>query len=187
MALVVQGRSARQGNANTVFYPLADKQRAGGASVFHDTISGNNSVPGQLGYSAGTGYDQVTGLGSIDASVLVSHWGDAAAGPTFHVAASSSSLLISRGSQNSVGLSVRVSAGFNAPVFFSVSGLPRSVSASFTPATLLSPGSGSSVLKIKSNADACVGSYSAVISVTSQGSMQQIPIKLTCASEVTQR
>ena len=45
MALVVQHTAAREGNANTMFYPLATKQRAGGASVFHDIISGNNSVP----------------------------------------------------------------------------------------------------------------------------------------------
>lgn len=34
MALVVQHMGARQGNANTAFYSLAGKQRAGGASVF---------------------------------------------------------------------------------------------------------------------------------------------------------
>ena len=52
MALVVQHSAARQGNANTTFYSLASKQRAGGASVFHDITSGNNSVPGQAGFTA---------------------------------------------------------------------------------------------------------------------------------------
>src|ERR1700740_2598508 len=42
MALVVQHAAARQGNANTAFYALAGKQRAGGASVFHDITNGNN-------------------------------------------------------------------------------------------------------------------------------------------------
>jgi pseudomonalisin len=79
MALVVQHRAARQGNANTAFYSLRTKQRAGGASVFHDIAGGNNSVPGQIGFSAAAGYDQATGLGSIDASVLVNHWSDASA------------------------------------------------------------------------------------------------------------
>src|SRR6202035_4730415 len=58
MALVVQNTAARQGNANTTFYPLASRQRAGGASVFHDITSGSNSVPGQTGFNATTGYDQ---------------------------------------------------------------------------------------------------------------------------------
>jgi hypothetical protein len=35
---------------------------------------GNNSVPGQPGYSAGPGWDPVTGLGSRNASALISNW-----------------------------------------------------------------------------------------------------------------
>lgn len=85
MALVVQHRAARQGNANTAFYSLRTKQRAGGASVFHDIAGGNNSVPGQAGFGATTGYDQATGLGSIDASVLVNHWSDATEAPALQV------------------------------------------------------------------------------------------------------
>jgi pseudomonalisin len=81
MALVVQHRAARQGNANTVFYSLRTKQREGGALVFRDITSGNNSVPGEAGFSAATGYDQATGLGSVDASVLVDHWSDTSATP----------------------------------------------------------------------------------------------------------
>src|ERR1039457_5107308 len=94
MALVVQNSAARQGNANTVFYSLASKQRTGGGSVFHDITSGNNSVPGQTCFTATTGYDQATGLGSIDALVLVSHWSDATATPAFHAVASSNSLAV---------------------------------------------------------------------------------------------
>lgn len=55
-------------------------------SPFHDIISGNNEVPcssgstgcpsgtTQIGFSAGTGYDQVTGLGSVDAMNLATIW-----------------------------------------------------------------------------------------------------------------
>ena len=52
--------------------------------VFHDITSGNNIVPctlntpdcttGSFGYSAGPGYDQVTGWGSIDVYNLVNEW-----------------------------------------------------------------------------------------------------------------
>ena len=73
MALVVENTAARQGNANIAFYSLASKQRAGGASVFHNITVGNSSVPGQAGFNAAVGYDQATALGSIDASVLVNH------------------------------------------------------------------------------------------------------------------
>ena len=75
MALVVQKTGQRQGNANIRFYQLANAQLgSGGAAVFHDTISGNNSVPGVAGYSCTAGYDMATGLGSVDAAALVSNW-----------------------------------------------------------------------------------------------------------------
>ena len=76
MALIVQKTGQRQGNANIRFYQLGNAQYgSGGAAVFHDTISGNNSVPGVTGYSCTTGYDLATGLGSVDAYALVTNWG----------------------------------------------------------------------------------------------------------------
>jgi hypothetical protein len=54
-------------------------------AAFHDIITGNNMVPctakstdcpngGDIGYSAGVGYDQASGLGSVDAYNLVMEW-----------------------------------------------------------------------------------------------------------------
>ncbi len=106
MALVVQNANARQGNANSTFYPLAAKQTAGGAAVFHDITSGNNSVPGLTGYNATVGYDQASGLGSVDASVMINHWSDASTVPTFHAALSSSSMQVIPGSTASDTLTV---------------------------------------------------------------------------------
>jgi subtilase family serine protease len=180
MALVVQNATARQGNANTAFYSLATKQRAGGASVFHDIVSGNNSVPGQTGFNATAGYDQATGLGSIDALLLVSHWSDATATPAFHAVASSSALSVIDGSNNSITLTVTVSGGFNAGLAFSIAGLPAGISAAFTHATLAAPGSGSSVLKLSAISSAKAGNYSAIVSVTSGTTKQQIPLSIAC-------
>jgi subtilase family serine protease len=182
MALVVQNSGARQGNANTAFYSLATRQRAGGASVFHDITSGNNSIPGQTGFAATTGYDQATGLGSIDGLVLVSHWSDATATPAFHAAASASSLTVKDGSNSSITLTVTVSGGFNAPVAFSVAGLPSAISATFTHPSLAAPGSGTSVLKLSAASGAKAGTYSATVSATSGTSKQQIPLSVTCTS-----
>jgi subtilase family serine protease len=88
MALVNQ-KWGPQGNANFVLYKLASQQ----PSAFHDIPAGTtNSVPcttgtancttstsghavGVLsGYNTTTGYDQATGLGSVDAANLVNHW-----------------------------------------------------------------------------------------------------------------
>ncbi len=75
MALVVQKTGQRQGNANPRLYQLAAMQYGpGGTAIFHDAIAANNSVPGVTGYSTGTGYDPVTGLGSVDAAALVANW-----------------------------------------------------------------------------------------------------------------
>jgi subtilase family serine protease len=188
MALVVQQTAARQGNANTGFYVLASKQRAGGAPVFHDITSGNNSVPGQAGFNATVGYDQATGLGSIDGALLVNHWGDATPPPTpaFRATASASSLSVAAGSNKSVTMNVTVSGGFNAAVSFSVIGLPSGLTATFTPVTLPAPGSGASELKVTATSSAKSGTYSATVSAASGGSTtQKIPLTVMVARQTS--
>src|SRR5579863_7188724 len=185
MALVGQGTAARQGNANSVFYPLASKQRAGGAVVFHDITSGNNSVPGQSGFNAAAGYDQATGLGSVDASALVSHWSDGVVVPAFHVTASASALSVTAGSNSSMTLNVTIGGGFNAAVTLSVSGLPAGMTAAFTPSTLSAPGSGSSVLKLSASGATVPGVYSAYVAATSGSVKQTVSLSVTVARAPT--
>ncbi len=60
-----------QGHANPGFYSLA----AAANSPFHATGQGNNSVPGVAGFTAnGAAYNLATGLGSVDAALLVNGW-----------------------------------------------------------------------------------------------------------------
>lgn len=63
-----QIHGAGLGNLNPKLYSI------GNGSVrttgFHDVTTGNNSLHGTTGYSAGTGYDQVTGWGSFKGSGL---------------------------------------------------------------------------------------------------------------------
>ncbi|MGO9988427.1 MAG: protease pro-enzyme activation domain-containing protein [Steroidobacteraceae bacterium] len=78
-ALIVQQQGGRVGSFNPVLYGLSGLQAGGGPSVFHRITSGNNSVPGQTGFSASTSdptYSQATGLGSVDAGVLIANWND---------------------------------------------------------------------------------------------------------------
>jgi len=185
MALIVQHTAARQGNANIAFYSLASKQRAGGASVFHDITIGNDSVPGQTGFNATVGYDQATGLGSIDGSVLVSHWSDASVVPTFQATSSTNSLSLTAGSNNSVSVNVTVSGGFNAAVTFSVTGLPTGVTAAFTPATLPAPGSGGSLIKFTATSAAKAGVYSATVIATSGTTKKPMALSVTVAPAPT--
>ena len=73
------------GNINPTLYWLADRSSCSITPLmFHDITSGSNIVPcqpgslncvnGNLGYTAQTGYDQVTGLGSVDGYELVTGW-----------------------------------------------------------------------------------------------------------------
>ena len=78
-ALIAQSQGGRVGNVNPILYGLSALQVNGGAQVFHAVTSGNNSVPGQTGFSASTGdpiYNQASGLGSVDGAQLISHWGN---------------------------------------------------------------------------------------------------------------
>jgi uncharacterized protein (TIGR03437 family) len=72
--------SAGLGNVNPKLYSLVQTH----PEAFHDITSGDNIVtvacrtrlctPSPVGYSAGVGYDQVTGLGSVDAYKLIVAW-----------------------------------------------------------------------------------------------------------------
>ena len=75
MALVVQSQhGALQGNANPRLYTLA----GAADDLFHTTPSGDNSVPGVSGFTAtGAAYNLATGLGSVDAALLVKGWSTA--------------------------------------------------------------------------------------------------------------
>jgi len=80
MALVLQKMNGQpQGLANYVFYKLADT-----SGIYHDITAGDNKVPdpnGQytVGYSAASGYDLASGLGSFDANALVNNWATSSA------------------------------------------------------------------------------------------------------------
>jgi pseudomonalisin len=181
MALVVQARGAAQGNANPKFYNLATRQlSAGGAAVFHDITGGNNSVPGVTGFNAGVGYDQASGLGSVDASVMVNHWNDASSSPTpsFAIAAGSS-LSLAAGASGSITANVSVGGGFNSAVALSVSGLPAGVTATFTPAAFAAPGSGSTTLRLTATNSVVAGTYTVTVTASAGGISKTASVTLT--------
>jgi hypothetical protein len=96
MALVNQQAGARQSNANPRLYQLAALQASGGPAYFHRVTGGHNSVPGVTGFAASTStavptYNQATGLGSVDANVLVTQWAGILPATTTSVLASPAS------------------------------------------------------------------------------------------------
>ena len=75
-------QSLGQGNVNPILYNLAANS-ATAASAFHDITAGSNaciagapncSAAGESGFTATPGYDQATGLGSLDLLQLLAMW-----------------------------------------------------------------------------------------------------------------
>jgi subtilase family serine protease len=78
-------------NVNQTLYSIA--QSNSGPTIFHDITTGSNivpcvnpspncptSAPFQFGFKAGVGYDEVTGLGSVNAYNFVTGWNSAGSG-----------------------------------------------------------------------------------------------------------
>jgi len=102
MAMIIQQTGQQQGLANPVFYSLASKETyadcnsntvaAGNTCIFNDVTTGSNAMVCVTGdpncvtntsgdalgvlsaYSATTGYDQTTGLGTFNVANLVNAW-----------------------------------------------------------------------------------------------------------------
>jgi Pro-kumamolisin, activation domain/Bacterial Ig-like domain (group 3) len=83
LALVEQKIGSKIGNAGPGLYALANSSFY--TSVFNDITTGNNTsactagtincpAGGVIGYSAGVGYDQATGWGSVNVSNLANDW-----------------------------------------------------------------------------------------------------------------
>jgi subtilase family serine protease len=143
IAILDQQNNSRQGFINPNLYTLASIS----STAFHDITSGNNIVPcqggspncsstiatvlGTLGYSAGTGYDLVTGWGSIDAYNFVQQWND-----DFQMTSSPTSLTINPSSSGTATINVSPHGSFTGTVTFTCS-----VASSLTATTCSVPGS----------------------------------------------
>ena len=101
MALVGQKTLVRLGQPNYVLYRLAAAENLPQCNasntispppstcVFNDVTVGNNAVPGESGYGtssakyqAGSGYEQATGLGSVNVTTLINQWNSVTFSPT---------------------------------------------------------------------------------------------------------
>ncbi len=167
MALVNEHAGAAQGNANPVFYALANQQlSANGAAVFHDISSGNNSVPGVTGFNAGAGYDEATGLGSVDASVLVNHWKDGS-NSNFTLTPNVASVSVAAGNSAAATITLTAQGGFTSPVTLTASGTATGITVRFSSSTLTV--SAPVTATISAAANAAAGSSAVTITGTGGG------------------
>jgi subtilase family serine protease len=127
---------------NPVLYSVAAKT----PSAFHDVTTGNNIVPCtqgkpscpatapfQFGFSAGTGYDQATGLGSVDGFVLAQAMNSS---PGFTLAATPSSYQVAQGATVTATVNLSPINGFTGTVTYTCNDtVPESTCTGPTTAT----------------------------------------------------
>ena len=119
------------GNVNPDLYQFA----ASNSSPFHDVITGNNIVPctptvpavagcpagtTQFGFSAGPGYDQVTGLGSVDTGKLATAFA-ATVTPNFTLTPTTPSFQVAQGATVNATIAVAFATGFTGTITFTCS------------------------------------------------------------------
>ena len=165
------------GNINQRLYQLA----AGTISPFHDVTTGNNIVPCinpspncpttapfQYGFSAGVGYDQVTGLGSIDANALSQAWI-----PPFQLTANPSTPSLAAG--QSVSITIAVTPTNSSPgmtVNFSntsCAGLPSGGTCTFNPTSVNGASAQNVTLTIFIPANIAAGSLPIIVTGNASG------------------
>jgi subtilase family serine protease len=188
------------GNINPTLYSLA----ASTPAAFHDVTTGNNKVPctsgttdcpsgtTEIGFSAGVGYDQVTGLGSVKASTLFTAW-KASLAPDFALSATTlTPTPVSAGQSASATLTISPIAGSVATVVnftpSSCSGLPAGATCSFNPASVTFTGSNSptTTLTISTLANMALPSGAQTITITPTGSSNttaQVSLTVTATTE----
>jgi len=118
-----QNYNTGQGLINPTLYTLAADSSTY-ASAFHDITAGDNdcragsaNCSGTIGFSAGTGYDQATGLGTIDLYNLANAWpastGATLTGTTTTVSASNPSPVV--GATDTFTITVVSASGTTVP------------------------------------------------------------------------
>lgn len=146
------------------------------AANFHDIASGTSGS-----YSAGSGFDLVTGWGSPTAALISALTSGTATPqpPGFTVSASSTSLTVVLGGSNSTTISTTGANGFNSSVALKASGMPSGVTVSFSPSTIAAPGTGSATMQVSAGKRASTGTYTITVTATGGGITQTATVKVT--------
>ncbi|MGH9501720.1 MAG: S53 family peptidase [Terriglobales bacterium] len=163
------------GNINPTLYAL----RGSAPSAFHDIVVGDNKVPcttgstgcpsganPTIGFSANTGYDLVTGLGSVNANLLVAAWPGFVPTPGFSVGGTPVSITAA-GQEGTSTVTVSPTYGFTGTVNLACALNPASTTAGVTcsiPASVAVNGSSQTAsLTISTTAPHVVSGASAAV------------------------
>jgi subtilase family serine protease len=184
-------QSGGLGPINPTLYSLAVSK----PTAFHDITTGNNivpctsgstgcpaSAPFQIGFSAGTGYDLVTGLGSIDANVLVTSWPGFVSTGDFSIGGTPATVS-APGQSGTSTITVSMTNGFTGTVTLSclAASLPVGASCSFSPQSSVTA-SGTVTLTISTNSNTPSGTSNVTVTGTSGATSHTTSVSLTVSS-----
>ncbi len=166
------------GFINPLLYSIGVSSSYG--ADFHDITSGTSGS-----YSAVTGYDLVTGWGSMKGASLINALVGASTTPNFSLSASPSSVSVVQGNNGSSTITSAVLNGFNSAVALSASGQPTGVTATFNPNPIAAPGSGTSTLSLAVASTTATGTYTITVTGTGGGVTQTSTVRLTVTAAPT--
>ena len=175
MALVNQ-QAASSGKATLGFINPAIYWFGVGSSYatdFHDINSGTSGS-----YSAGTGYDLVTGWGSPRGSGLINALVAQPTPPDFTLS-SSTPVSVVQGAKGTSTITTTVSGGFNSLVGLSATGQPTGVTVSFSSAWIGAPGAGTSTMTMNVASTTATGSYTITVTGVGGGITHTSTVALT--------
>jgi hypothetical protein len=173
-----QASGAPVGFLNPRIYPLA--LTAGYVNDFHDITSGNNFdsySPDR--FSAVTGYDLATGLGSPNGQNLMNALAPANTGANFTLLSSSPTLMVAQGAQGTAQITLQAVNGFNGTVNlgYVVVGQPTGLAASLSQLSI--SGAADSILTVSASTATSSPSAMVAITGTSGGLTQTIYLPVT--------
>ena len=137
---------------------------------FHDITSGGN------GFSATTGYDLATGLGSPNGSGLINALAGSSPAPGFSLSASPASVSVGQGSLGKSTITSSVTGGFNSAISMSATGQPTGVTIGFSPTSIT--GAGTSTITITVAPSTAIGIYTLTVNGTSGGKTETATVTL---------
>jgi kumamolisin len=144
---------------------------------FHDITSGTSGS-----YSAVTGYDLVTGWGSMNGANLINALVGTSPTPNFTISASPTSVSVLQGNNGTSTITSTIVNGFDAAVALSATGQPTGVSVTFNPTSIAAPGNGTSTMTIATTLTTATGTYTITVTGTGGGITQTCTVSLTVTS-----
>ncbi len=131
--------------------------------------SGSSTVTFTASATATVGTVSVTVTatgGTVTHTTTIALTVSAPATPNFTMSAAPASVSVAQASTATSAITTAVSGGFNSAISLSASGLPAGVTASFSPASIAAPGSGTSTLTFTASATATTGTVNITVTAT---------------------